>query len=581
MRNRMRPRWKEQWLRSSHANPVDKERLLAEAEAAGAHGDWQTAGVVYARLVEGASPPSGSLLVAWSQALKYTGAFSEALQATERAYRAFVDAGDRIRAIRCTTQIAALRMMFGDRAGGDAWLRRGWQHLEEVGPCPERGYHALAYVGCDIQSADKLRELADLALTVAREFDDRALELRATADKGLALVSSGSVDEGFVLLDEVMVGIVAGEIPDEQMRGVTLCALLTACERSSDYGRAEHWGQTIEHTPALREMGILVTHCHLAFGAMEVMRGRFANAEARLKEAIGAHLTTRYHVAASRARLAELWIHQGRFREAAELLRGYEDEFEASQALARLYAANGEHARAAAVLKTYTRGLGSDCMRLAPALALLVELYLHCDDVGAASAAGRQLLALEEECSSNEIRAMARLASGRIAIYKLEYTTAIEDLETALMLLMHRDRPLLSAQVRLDLGRALAGSGDRAGALVELQAAQATFERLGIVPDLAACEAVTRRLHGSSSEAAESGGRPRLLSGEFEKLTRRESEVVRLVAKGLTNREIAARLVLSVRTVETHVDRIMGKLDFHTRSQLTAWVVQEPRAKIT
>jgi DNA-binding NarL/FixJ family response regulator len=102
-----------------------------------------------------------------------------------------------------------------------------------------------------------------------------------------------------------------------------------------------------------------------------------------------------------------------------------------------------------------------------------------------------------------------------------------------------------------------------------------------VVPDLAACEAVTRRLHGSSSEAAEGGGRPRLLSGEFEKLTRRESEVVRLVAEGLTNREIAARLVLSVRTVETHVDRVMGKLDFHTRSQLTAWVVQEARAKIT
>ena len=226
--------------------------MLAEAELAGAHGDWQTACALYAELVESAAAPAGSLLAAWSQALKYTGAFSEALQATERAYRAFVDTGDRIRAIRCTTQVAGLRMMFGDRAGADAWLRRGWQHLEEVGPCPERGYHALAYVGCDIQSADRLNEQAELALTVAREFNDRALELRATADKGLALVSRGNVDEGFLLLDEVMVGIVAGEIPDDQMRGVALCALLTACERSSDYGRAEHWGQTIESTPALK-----------------------------------------------------------------------------------------------------------------------------------------------------------------------------------------------------------------------------------------------------------------------------------------------------------------------------------------
>jgi DNA-binding NarL/FixJ family response regulator len=554
---------------------------LAQAEAASARRDWQTACATYARLVDGASSPSGSLLVGWAQALKFTGAFSEALHATERAYRAFIEVGDRIRAIRCTTQIAGLRMMFGDRAGADAWLRRGWQHLDETGPCVERGYHALAYVACDIQDASRLRELAELALTVARQFDDRALELRASADKGLALVSSGNVDEGFVLLDEVMVGIIAGEIPDAQMRGVTLCALLTACERSSDHGRADHWGQTIEASPALRDIGILTTHCQLAFGAMDVMRGRFASAETRLKSAIDAAATTRYHAAASRARLAELWIQQGRYDETAELLRGYEDEFEASQALAHLCVASGEHARAAAVLRTYTRGLGSDCLRLAPALALLVELYLRCDDVGAASAAGRQLLALEEECSSNEIRAMARLASGRIANYKLEYTAAIEDLETALMLLMHRDRPLITAQVRLDLGRALGGSGDRAGALVELQAAKATLERLGIVPDLAACEAVTRRLLDSCSEAAENGERPRLLSGEFEKLTRRESEIVRLVAEGLTNRAIAARLVLSVRTVETHVDRAMGKLDFHTRSQLTAWVVQEPRVRTT
>jgi len=555
--------------------------MLAQAEAAVTRGDWQTASALYARLVEGAAAPSGPLLVAWSEALKYTGAFSEALHATERAYRAFAAAGDRIRAIRCTTQIAGLRMMFGDRAGADAWLRRGWQHLEEVGPCLERGYHALAYVACDIQDAARLRELAESALSVAREFDDRALELRATADKGLALVSSGSVDQGFMLLDEVMVGIIAGEIPDEQMRGVTLCALLTACERSSDYGRAEHWGQTIEDTPALRESGILATHCQLAFGAMDVMRGRFASAEARLRRAIDAHATTRYHLAASRARLAELWIHRGRYHEAAELLHGYEDEFEAAPALARLHMATGDYDRAAAVLRTYTRGLGGDYMRLGPALALLVEIYLRCDDVSAASAAGRQLLGLEEECSSNDTRAMARLASGRIATHKLEYTAAIDDLETALMLLIHRDRPLLGAHVRLELARALAGSGDRAGAMVEVEAAKATFERLGVVPELVACEAVMGRLRGSTSEMVENTCGTRLLGDDFEKLTRRELEVARLVAEGLTNREIASRLVLSIRTVETHVDRILGKLDFHTRTQLAAWVIQAPPAKVT
>lgn len=532
-----------------------------------------------------ASPPPDSTdaesLQGEAEAALARGAFHEALQATEQAYRAFIASGDRIGAIRCTTRISGLHMMFGDRAGADAWLRRGWQHLEEVGPCRERGYHALAYVACDIQDATKLRELAELALSVAREFDDRALELRAAADKGLALVSSGSVDEGFALLDEVMVGIIAGEIPDEQMRGITLCALLTACERGSDYGRAEHWGRAIEATPTLRDTAILATHCQLAFGAIDVMRGRFGSGEARLKMVVDAQATTRYHVAASRARLADLWIHLGRYDDAAELLRGFEDEFEAAPAFARLYMATGEYARAAAALKTYTRGLGSDCMRLGPALALLVQLCLGCDDIGVATVAGRKLLDLEDGCSSNEIRAMARLASGRIEIYKLEYVAAIDELETALMLLMHRDRPLLAAQVRLELARALAGSGDRAGAMVAVEAAKATFERLGVVPELAASEALMARLRGNQTEPVVSNTAPGRSSGDFEKLTRRELEVARLVAEGLTNREIAARLVLSVRTVETHVDRVMGKLDFHTRTQLAAWVIQEPPAKVT
>ena len=58
-------------------------------------------------------------------------------------------------------------------------------------------------------------------------------------------------------------------------------------------------------------------------------------------------------------------------------------------------------------------------------------------------------------------------------------------------------------------------------------------------------------------------------------LTRREAEVAALVAGGLTNRQIAARLFLSVRTVDVHVDHIFGKLGMSSRSQLTAWAHQQ------
>ena len=63
--------------------------------------------------------------------------------------------------------------------------------------------------------------------------------------------------------------------------------------------------------------------------------------------------------------------------------------------------------------------------------------------------------------------------------------------------------------------------------------------------------------------------------GPLASLTRREREIAAMVATGLTNRQIAGQLYLSVRTVEAHVDHILTKLGFRTRTQLAAWVHEE------
>ena len=63
--------------------------------------------------------------------------------------------------------------------------------------------------------------------------------------------------------------------------------------------------------------------------------------------------------------------------------------------------------------------------------------------------------------------------------------------------------------------------------------------------------------------------------GDEVRLTRRESEIAALVAEGLTNREIAERLVMARRTAEGHVAHILGKLSFTSRAQLAAWVAAQ------
>ena len=57
-------------------------------------------------------------------------------------------------------------------------------------------------------------------------------------------------------------------------------------------------------------------------------------------------------------------------------------------------------------------------------------------------------------------------------------------------------------------------------------------------------------------------------------LTEREREVVRLVARGMTSREIADLLVVSERTIETHVDHVRGKLGVRSRAQIAAWAIE-------
>ncbi|HEY7882991.1 MAG TPA: response regulator transcription factor, partial [Streptosporangiaceae bacterium] len=80
-------------------------------------------------------------------------------------------------------------------------------------------------------------------------------------------------------------------------------------------------------------------------------------------------------------------------------------------------------------------------------------------------------------------------------------------------------------------------------------------------------EAARLALATEPGDPSPPGGRPTL--------TRRETEVAALAARGLTNRDIAARLFLSVRTVETHLDHVLTKLGFRTRTQLAAWAYEQ------
>ena len=539
-----------------------------EAFAALQSRDWERAhGLLEALLARGDSPALDAL-----EALGYCrfklGLVPEACQAFERLFTLLAEQGENRRGAKTAAYIVALYEMLGAEAACNGWEQRGLRLLEGLEPCVERGYLALCRTGCDIHDPAELQERAELALQLAQTFGDRDLELRARGEKGLALVGQGYVNAGFALLDEVMVSIAAGEIRDDDMRARTICSMLSACERTGDVGRAEYWCRRVEQEPHLQH-AVLDTHCRVTHGVVDALRGEWDRAETRLAEAIESSLAIPYHRAVSAGRLAEILIQRGKLEAAAEILKGHEERYEAVPALAYLRFREGKHEQAAALLSAVIRGLGQDSIRVAPMLALLVEVQLLLGDLAAAERSARHLKSLEERSESNEIRAYTRLAQGRIARHRGEPDQAVEEFETALALLIHYERPLLRAQLRLDLARTLADTGAFAAAIVEAEAALATFYRLGMSGEVAATELVLRDLNARTDAATVHGGTA--TPGETDTLSPREREVARLVAEGLTNREIAEQLVLSVRTVEGHVDRILGKLNFHTRTQLATW----------
>jgi DNA-binding CsgD family transcriptional regulator len=127
-------------------------------------------------------------------------------------------------------------------------------------------------------------------------------------------------------------------------------------------------------------------------------------------------------------------------------------------------------------------------------------------------------------------------------------------------------RPLV-ARGRLGLARALAATSDSDRAVELAQAAAADARRLDM-PGL---------LREADVFLADASIAARARARADNPLTAREHEVVRLVAEGLSNREVAGALVLSERTVESHVRRVLAKTGLTSRTQLTRWFLDRPR----
>jgi DNA-binding CsgD family transcriptional regulator len=296
-----------------------------------------------------------------------------------------------------------------------------------------------------------------------------------------------------------------------------------------------------------------------------VALGRWEEAETELRDAIETfERGYRGDSSLPLMRLADLRVRQGRYEEAERLLEGADWHPAARRATATIALARGDLALAEELAQLCMEGADPADPGCAPLLALLIEIQLGRDERGAAETTLGRLHTLAAGARDELVSALLQLSQGRVAAAAGD-ERAIADLRRALEGMSALNLPLEAARARLELARAMAGRSTDAAA-AEARLALRAFERLGAARDTDAAAALLRELGA--------GGRTR--RGTHGPLTPRETEVLGLLGSGLSNADIAHRLVISRRTAEHHVASVMSKLGLRSRAEAAAYAVRAP-----
>jgi DNA-binding NarL/FixJ family response regulator len=537
--------------------------LLTAADEARLRADWERARELYAQaLAEDPDDPE-ALDGLGMTSFWVTGEWKEALELRGRAYAAFRRRGDRCRAAGIAVALAEESRIEGNEAAANGWLARAERLLEGVGECVERGWLAIERAKRSAAAAER-QALAKEALGIARRLDDSDLEVAALAHFGLARTMAGNVEAGMAILDEAMAAATGGEASDPLAIGETCCMTLVACDEWSDFKRAAEWCRVVVEFTRRRNYTPLAAWCRTIYAGVLTTLGDWTRAEEQLVASLQIYerLGSASRIYAL-SRLADLRIRQGRLEEAERLLEGHTEHPLALGPMVALHVERGELELAAARLQERLDQLPPDSPALAPLLPMVVDVRILQGNLGGAGEALERLRELGRSLRREHLIACAELAAAKVSAARRDGAAGAH-LQAALELFARLEMPLDEAHARLELARHNAALGSEL-AVPEAQAALSVFERLGAARDADAAAKLLRSL----------GVAGRTIDRGVGELTKREREVLDLLAAGLSNAEIGERLFITPKTVEHHVGRVLSKLGLRNRTEAAAYLLRE------
>ncbi len=489
----------------------------------------------------------------------WLGRLDECIEAREGAYARYDTLDDRRRAGQCAVWLYEHYCFKARPTIAGAWLRRARLALEHETDSIEYGALRLreaetAHGSGDLQaSAQAAREVVALG----RRLRSADLEAEALQTLGRVLIDAGDPVEGLATLDEAMLFAVEGRLRPYST-GKVYCSLISACEALGDLRRAAEWSEATARWAQRHPLAVFPGLCRVHVASSLRLRGDWDKAEEQAVRAC-AELAT-LNVTNAAAGYAEI----GEIRRRIGDLDGAEDAFRRAEqlcgqpqsGLALLRLAQGNVDAAAAIIIRALDEITWDRLARARLLPAHAQIAIAAGDLPGGTEALNELESIASDFASPALVAATLSTRGRIQLATND-RPACATLREAAERWQELGVPHEVATARMLHGAACRQAGDLDGATTSFEAARAIFEQLGAALDLRNLRDIT-------------GARPDLPAG----LSQREVEVLRLVAAGMTNKQIAEQLHLSEKTVARHLSNIFTKIDVTSRSAATAFAFE-------
>jgi DNA-binding CsgD family transcriptional regulator len=493
-----------------------------------------------------------------ADALWWLGRVEESIGARQTAHGLFESLGEHRRASTCAVWLYQDHCLRARPAAASGWLRRARRDLAGDTSCVEYGALLLreAEAAHGGGRLDQAAELAERARVLGRDLASADLEAEALQTLGRVLIDAGDPTAGLGHLDEAMLFVVEGRL-GPYSTGKVYCSLISACEELGDLCRAAEWTDTTAAWAARHPFAIFPGICRVHRAVVLERTGALEEAEREASRACDELVES--HIPNAVAAFAEV----------GDIRRRLGDVERAEEAFARAEELAGRACAAAALLRLAqgrseeARRIIASCLgeeppnRLSRArlLPASVQIAVATRDLAGAETGVRELDGIARSFDTPMLHAVAALARGRLQLAEGNPIAAGATLQDALSQWQDLRVPYEVATATTLLAQAQRDAGDEGAANELFARARALFEQVGA------------RLDAHDIDASWRTRRP---AG----LTEREVEVLRLIAGGQANKEIAAQLNLSAKTVSRHLTNIFNKTGVNSRAAATAFAFE-------